>query len=291
MARVAFFGIGVMGEAMATRLLAAGHGLAVYNRTAAKATPLVKAGARPCRTPAEAAEGADLLVSMVADDDASRAVWLGPDGALAGALSPGATAVESATVSWAWMKELSEHARAAGLAFLDCPVTGGPDGARDGKLTLLAGGEKAVLDAAWPTLRAYAARAFHFGPAGAGTAYKLVVNTIGAAQAVALAEGLLVAEKAGLSPALVAEAMSGGAVASPLVRYLLPRMTEKNHDDVYFAARWRLKDAACGLALAKDLNQRTSVLAAAEAAFRATVDDGLGDKNSSVVIEALRKLP
>lgn len=287
MARVAMLGAGVMGRAMAGRLLAAGHDLAVYNRDAGKLATLAAAGARACASPAEAARNAEVVVSMVADDDASRAVWLGPDGALA-ALAPGAIAVESATVSRDWMRELGARADRAGVSFLDCPVTGGPDGAEAGRLTLLVGGDKATLEAAWPILGAYADRRFHFGPVGAGTAYKLVVNTIGAAQAVALAEGLLVAERAGLDLATVAEAMGGGAVASPLTRYLLKRMTGEGHDDVYFAARWRHKDADYGLRLARALAQPAPVLEAATEAFARTLRAGLGDKNSSVVIDLLR---
>ena len=288
MSRVALLGTGTMGQAMARRLLAAGHDLAVYNRSADKLAALAAAGARPCASPAEAARDADVVISMVADDVASRAVWLGPSGVLAARPAPGAIALESATVSQAWMKELGERAAGAGFPFLDCPVTGGPDGADAGRLTLLVGGEQAVLDSAWPVLKSYANRHFLFGPVGAGTAYKLVVNTIGAAQAVALAEGLLIAERAGLDPAMVAEAMGGGAVASPLVRYLLKRMTGEGHENVYFAARWRHKDADYGLRLARALAQPAPVLEAATAAFARVLAAGRGDKNSSVVIDVLR---
>jgi 3-hydroxyisobutyrate dehydrogenase len=280
-------GAGVMGRAMAERLLAAGHDLTVYNRDVGKLAALAAAGARTCARPADAVRNAEVAVSMVADDGASRAVWLGPDGALA-ALAPGAIAVESATVSQDWMRNLGARAARAGVSFLDCPVTGGPDGAQAGRLTLLVGGGKATLAAAWPILGAYADRYFHFGPVGAGTAYKLVVNTLGAAQAVALAEGLLIAERAGLDLATVAEAMDGGAVASPLVRYLLKRMTGEGHDDIYFAARWRHKDADYGLRLARALAQPAPVLEAATAAFARVLAGGLGDKNSSVVIDVLR---
>ncbi len=290
MSRVALLGTGAMGQAMAGRLLAAGHDLAVYNRGVDKLAPLIAAGARACASPAEAATNAEIVVSMVADDDASRAVWLGPGGVLAARPAPGAVVLESATVSWAWMKELGGRAAAAGLSFLDCPVTGGPDGAGEGRLTLLVGGDKAILESAWPVLKSYAERYFLFGPVGAGTAYKLVVNAIGAAQAVALAEGLLIAERAGLDPALAAEAMGGGAIASPLVRYLLKRMAGGRgaHDDVYFAARWRHKDADYGLRLARALAQPAPVLEAATEAFARVLAAGQGDKNSSVVIDVLR---
>jgi 3-hydroxyisobutyrate dehydrogenase len=288
MSKVALLGAGVMGREVALRLLAAGHDLTVYNRTPSRTEALLQAGARAAATPAEAAVAADVIISMVADDAASRAVWLGPDGVLAGKPRPGTLAVESATLSRDWVLELAGAADTAGLRFLDGPVTGGPDGAQRGSLTVLAGGEETTIEAAWPVLSAYAERVIRFGPAGAGTAYKLIVNLMGAAQAVALAEGLLVAERLGLDLATVGEALRTGAVASPLVDYLTRRMTTGDHDDVYFAARWRHKDADYGLAQARSAGQETPVSAAATAVFERAVDRGLGDKNSSAVIEALR---
>jgi 3-hydroxyisobutyrate dehydrogenase len=289
MPTVALLGTGLMGREMALRLLGAGHRVTVYNRTPARARALVEAGATLAPTPAAAVRAAEAVVSVVADDTASRAVWLGPAGALAGSPAPGAIAVESATVSRAWVRELAVAVRAAGLGFLDGPVTGGPDGARAGSLTVLAGGDAATLRAAWPVLSAYAARAVHLGPVGCGTAYKLVVNLMGAAQATALAEGLLVAERLGLDMARVAEALCGGAVASPLVRHLVGRMLADDHDDVYFAAMHRLKDARYGLALAREVGQATPTLRAAAAVFERAVGGGAGAKNSSVVIDVLRR--
>lgn len=291
MADIAFLGTGTMGREMALHLLAAGHRVAVYNRSPAKLNPLVEAGARPAATPAEAARGATVIVSMVGDDDASRSVWLGPDGVLAGGPAPGALAVESATLSHAWVLELAAAVRAAGLRYIDCPVTGGPDGARDRRLTLLVGAEPEDLAAAWPVLSAYASRHIHFGPVGSGTAYKLVVNLIGAVQAVALAEGVLVAEAAGLPLDKVGLALSSGAVASPHVKYLIERMVANDHDDIYFTARWRHKDAAYGLALAESLGRAMPTSRPAVAAFARALDKGWGDRNSSVVIDALRDLP
>ncbi len=288
MAKVGFVGAGVMGREMAGRLLAAGHAVAVYNRTPERLAPLVEIGAVAAASPAAAASGADIVISMVGDDAASRAVWTGPEGILSAAVPGAPVAVESSTLSRGWVLELAARARRAGWRFLDCPVTGGPDGAREGRLTLLVGGEEALLDAAWPVLSAYAGRALHFGPVGAGTAYKVMVNLMGAAQATALAEGLALAERAGLDLATVAEALGSGAVASPHVRYLLERMVGGRHDDVYFAARWRAKDAAYGLRLAAEVGQEMPTSKAAAALFAETVERGLGDRNSSIVFEIVR---
>ena len=288
MANVGFIGAGLMGRRMATRLVRAGHRVAVYNRTARRLAPLVEIGATAADTPAAAAAGADIVVSMVGDDEASRAVWLGPEGVLLARAGEAPLAVESSTLSRQWVEELAAAAERAGWRFLDSPVTGGPDGAAEGRLTLLVGGEPDVLEAAWPVFAAYAERALHFGLVGAGTAYKVMVNLMGAAQATALAEGLALAARAGLDLATVREALDSGAVASPLVRYLLGRMVPGDHDDVYFAARWRAKDAAYGLRLAADLGQPMPTSEAAAALFEEAVRRGLGDKNSSVVIELLR---
>ena len=140
MARIAFIGLGRMGAGMAARLLAAGHEIVVHNRTSERGDALLAAGARWGNTPAEAAADADAVFVMVSDDDASRAVWLGPDGVLAHARQQ-AFAIECSTLSHNWVLELADACRAAGLRYLDCPVTGLPDAAAAGRLTLLVGGD------------------------------------------------------------------------------------------------------------------------------------------------------
>src|SRR5579862_4166797 len=148
MARVAMLGLGRMGCGIAQRVLAAGHELCVYNRTRDKARALLQGGARLADTPREAAEAADAIIAMVADDEASRAVWLGPEGALSGASRSGAFAVECSTLSRGWVKELSAAAGGRKLRYLDAPVTGLPEAAGAGTLTLLVGAALEDLEAA-----------------------------------------------------------------------------------------------------------------------------------------------
>jgi 3-hydroxyisobutyrate dehydrogenase len=288
MAKVGFLGAGTMGREMVLNLLKAGHQVAVYNRTQDKLKPLIEAGAKAASTPAEAALNAEIIIAIVGDDQASRAVWLGAEGALNGKPAPNAIIVESSTLSRDWILELNGIVAAKGLRFVDCPVTGGPDGAEAAKLTLLVGADAKTLEAAKPVLSAYSHRVFHFGPVGAGTSYKLIVNLMGAVQAVAVAEGILIAEKAGLNLSMVAEALSCGACASPMVKYISKRMAEADHENVYFSARWRHKDASYGMKLASDVGQSAPVSAAATAAFQTVIERGQGDLNSSIVIEALR---
>lgn len=289
MATVAFIGTGTMGREMVLRLLYAGHDVTVYNRTKARTDPLVEAGATAAGTPAEAAAGAQFVISMVGDDEASRGIWLGPGGVLEADLAPDCVAIESATLTRTWVEDLYRTLAERGLRFIDCPVTGGPDGAEAGALTLLVGAEPEALDAARPVLAAYGKEIIHFGPPGAGTAYKLIVNLMGAVQATAVAEAVLLAEKVGLDTDQVAYALSKGACSSPMVKYISERMVKGNHEDIYFLARWRHKDAAYALEMAHDAGQEMPTSEVATDLFRQALDAGWGDLNSSIVIDVLRK--
>lgn len=275
---------------MAARLLAAGHELVVHNRTPGKADALVEAGARSASSPRGAATGADAVFTMVADDDASRAVWHGDDGLLAADTAPGAFAVECSTVSHARVLELATAARSRGLRFLDCPVTGLPSAAAAGELTLLVGAADADLRDAEPLLRAVATDWLHFGPPGAGTTYKLMINLMGAVQIAAAAEGMAIAERAGLDLDLVARAIASGQAASPQVVRNSRRMAAGDHaDDVVFSGRLRHKDATYGVQLANALGIGAPLGTAALAGLDRLIAAGLGEDNESAVIEVARR--
>ena len=289
MSKIAFIGTGGMGQGMARCLLAAGHDLTVCNRTQSRAQPLVDAGARLAFTPRQAAQGADLIIAMVGDDGDSRDVWLGADGVLSGHPQEGALAIESTTLSFDWVLELAEAARAAGLAFIDSPVTGGRGGAEQGTLTLLVGARDADLERARPVMETYSRSILHFGPVGAGTAYKLVVNMLVGVQAAALAEGLLLAEQVGLDMDQVVEALSGGAVASPVVKAYAPAMAAGDHEAVaHFLARWMHKDMSYALRLAAEMGQAVPTSAVATQVFQMLLSRGLAGSDVTAVIETLR---
>jgi 3-hydroxyisobutyrate dehydrogenase len=287
MTQIAFIGTGIMGAGMAHNLLEAGHSLTVWNRTAAKAQPLVEAGARWANSPAEAAAEVDVIISIVGDDEASREVWLGAAGVLSGQPKSNAIAIESTTISLGWVQELHQTLTRAGLRFIDCPVTGGRMGAEEGTLTLLVGAEAEVLAAAQPVLDAYSQSILHFGPPGTGTVYKLVANLMGAVHAVALAEGVLMAKKAGLNMERVVEGLTSGAVASPLVKAFAELMANGEHDSVHFSARWMHKDAAYAVKMANELGQAIPMSAVATQIYQMALSRGLGEKNVSVVVDAL----
>lgn len=252
MAKVAFIGLGRMGQGMAGRYLEAGFAVAVWNRSKAKAGALIARGAQWATSPEDAAIDADAVVTMVADDEASRAVWLTRDGAAA-TMKAGTLAIECSTVSYNHALEMARELRRRGLVYIDSPVTGLPDAAAAGKLTLLVGADPADLERARPYLTPLATTIRHFGAVGSGTVYKLINNLMGAIQIAGIAEGLAIAEQAGLDMKLVLEAVETGVAASPQVIRHSRRMVERNFSGATFTAALRHKDAAYAVALAESL--------------------------------------
>ena len=238
--------------AVAGRYLDAGFSVAVWNRSKAKAEDLIARGARWASSPADAADGADAVVTMVADDEASRAVWLGKDGAAA-AMKAGSLAIECSTVSHQHALDMARELRGRGLIYIDCPVTGLPQAAATGKLTLLVGAEPADLVSAKPYLAPIGDVVRHFGAVGTGTVFKLINNLMGAVQIASLAEGVAMAEQAGLDMNLVAEALATGAVASPQVIRHSKRMVARDFSGASFTSALRYKDAVYAVKLAESL--------------------------------------
>jgi len=270
MARVAFIGLGRMGHGMAGRYLDAGFAVAVWNRSKAKAEDLITRGARWATSPEDAAIDADAVVTMVADDAASRAVWLTKDGAAA-TMKAGSIAIECSTVSYEHALYLARELRSRGLIYIDCPVTGLPDAAASGKLTLLVGADPADLERARPFLVPLSSTIRHFGVVGNGTVYKLINNLMGAIQIAGIAEGLAIAEQAGLDMKLVLEAIETGVAASPQVIRHSRRMAARNFAGATFTSALRHKDAAYAVALAESLLSGAPLMgrAAVEAYARA----------------------
>ncbi|MDR3499979.1 MAG: NAD(P)-dependent oxidoreductase [Parvibaculum sp.] len=241
--KVAFLGLGVMGFPMAGHLRKAGHEVTVYNRTAAKAEAWAREhGGATAATPREAAKGARFVFACVGNDDDVRAVTLGESGAFAG-MARGAIFVDHTTASASLARELDAAARAAGLGFVDAPVSGGQAGAEKGILTVMAGGEEAAYAAAEPVIAAYARAVRRMGPAGSGQLTKMVNQICIAGLVEALSEGIHFATKAGLDPAAVIDVISKGAAQSWQMENRFKTMIagEFNHG---FAVDWMRKDLA-----------------------------------------------
>ncbi|HSV00762.1 MAG TPA: NAD(P)-dependent oxidoreductase [Roseiarcus sp.] len=283
MQRVAILGLGIMGAGMAANWLAKGFAVSVWNRTAAKAQALAGKGAKAAATPREAATGADFIFAMVADDDASRAVWLGADGALAGANS-GAIGVESSTLTPDWIRELARQAQAKGVGFLDAPVGGSRPAAEAGELRFFVGGDPRTFEAARPVLTAVGTKMDRLGPVGAGATWKLINNQLAAGQLAALAEALAVARKAGFKSEQISDLILAGAAASPIVKLKLPRMLAEDFEPTDFALNLMLKDARYAAALARSLGAPGDMIEGAEKAFARADAKGLGNKDMAAVI-------
>lgn len=285
MRQLSLFGLGIMGRGIAHNLLKAGWPLTVYNRTQASARPVLEAGARWAPSPAEAAEKADVALSVVADDAASRAIWLGTAG-MPGALAhlrPGSCLVECSTLSLGWLSELQQRARDQGVACVEAPLGGSKGAAQAGQLTLFVGATPEALAAVQPVLSAFATNVLHFGPPGAGMTYKLINNQLGSVHLAALGEAVAMARRAGLDAATVAQALATGATASPIVTAKLENVMADRHADVSFALRLMLKDARYAAELAEALGVPAPVAAAARAQYERAIEQGLGELDLSAI--------
>ncbi|MGZ8209336.1 MAG: NAD(P)-dependent oxidoreductase [Burkholderiales bacterium] len=291
MAHIAYIGVGSMGRAMILRLLRAGHKVSAYNRSREKAKVVEDAGAKLANSPAEAVEGADIVFSSVTNDEASRAVWTGPQGILAGKLKPNTLVAECSTLSHDWVMELAGLVRARGLRYVDCPVAGRPDAAEKGELRVYIGGSKQDLEELRPCIEPFSSRIFHFGPIGAGTAYKLIYNLLGVIQVASTAEAMAQCEAAGIDLHAAAEAFALGYTGSKHVLHHSATMAEgKRGQEVAFSGRGRLKDSQYGVQFAKKLGRQALVGEAAARVFSQMVEVGMGDANDSEVIDALRAI-
>jgi 3-hydroxyisobutyrate dehydrogenase len=253
---IAFLGLGAMGAPMAENLAAAGFALRVWNRGRARAEPFAAKGATVCASPAEAVRGARFVVSMVADDDATRAVMLGPDGVVAAA--------------------------APGVAHLDAPVSGSIAQARGRELVFMVGGPKAAFDAAGPLFAAMGRMARRMGDSGTGATIKLVNNMLSGTMNAAIAEAMSVALAAGLDAEGVREILGEGAAGSRLVKTKIPKMAAGD-----FSPQFQLglmeKDLRYFLALAQELDRPVPVAALVRSQMQAARRAGLGGQDVSAI--------
>ena len=239
--RVAFVGLGVMGYPMAGHLKRAGHDVVVFNRTRTKADRWVaEHGGKDVATPVEAARGADFVMACVGRDEDLRAVTLGEEGAFQ-AMKEGAVFVDHTTASATIARELAAVAEKSGFGFVDAPVSGGEQGAKNGQLTIMCGGGEADYSRAEPLMAAYARQCRRLGPAGAGQLTKMVNQICIAGLVQALSEGLSFARAAGLDPLAVVEAISKGAAQSWQMENRHKTMLA-GHFDHGFAVEWMRKD-------------------------------------------------
>lgn len=280
-------GLGLMGAGMAERLLSAEFPLTVYNRNPEKASAAAKAGAKIAGSPREAAAHADLVISMVADDAASRGVWLGEKGALAGAAS-GTVLVESSTLSVAWIQELAAAAATRGCELLDAPVTGTKPHAASGQLRFLVGGSAAALEIARQVLSVLGNEIVHLGPTGSGALMKLINNFVCGVQLASLAEGVALIEAGGLDRNKAIEVLTHGAPGSPLVKTASARAISGD-STINFFLRLMAKDISYAMAEGAARGVPMPTAAAGLAVFQHAISAGRGELDLSAIIGSVER--
>jgi 3-hydroxyisobutyrate dehydrogenase len=283
--RVAILGLGNMGYGMASRMLSEKIPLTVYNRNADKTKFFSEAGATVASSPREAASMADFIISMVADDGASRSVWLGKEGALAGA-SPRAVLVECSTLTVTWVLELGALAAQQECEFLDAPVTGSKSHAAAGELLFLAGGSASTVEKAKPILSVLGRDVIHLGPNGSGARLKLINNFLCGVQAASFAEAVSMIVAGGLDMEKAASILTSGAPGSPLIKAISARAAA--HDaTVNFSLRLMAKDLGYALKEAEKDGVPLDTASTALEIFKRAISKGLGNQDFSAIITSM----
>ena len=285
--QVAFIGLGVMGYPMAGHLAAAGLGKRVYNRTASTAERWQKQhGGTACTTPRESAEGVDVALVCVGNDDDVRSVVFGPDGALAG-LAAGSVLVDHTTASAELARELEAACADKGVGFLDAPVSGGQAGAENGQLTVMVGGDADVFDRLEPTLRTYAKQVKRLGGAGSGQLAKMVNQICIAGVLQGLSEGVAFAQAAGLDVDAVVEVIREGAAQSWQMNNRATTMA-RDEFEFGFAVDWMRKDLDIALGTARQLGARLPLTALVDQFYADVQAMGGGRWDTSSLLRRLR---
>lgn len=285
--KIGFIGLGLMGKPMATNLTKAGHDVTVWNRTAERAKEVVEAGAKQAKTPREAANRADFVITMVSDPPALEEVLWGHEGKNDGALEAikaGATYMDCSTVSAELARKIGKTCEARGVKFMDAPVTGGDWGAREGNLVFMMGGDAAVVKAAEPVLSVMGKKWFHLGANGAGQTVKVAMNALLALQVSGMAEALALVMKAGIAGERLIEVMQSSMARSGLLDLKAPLMV-KGEFKPSFPLRLMHKD----LGLALELANQMGVALPATAATREVYSYVKGASKEDVDYSAVMK--
>lgn len=288
MTTLGFIGLGAMGSPMAKRLLKAGFAVTGYNRTRAKAELLIADGMRVADSPRAAVEAAEVVFSMVSDTDALRAVALGPQGILAG-LRPGAVWVEMSTVSPAATRELAQQVVARQAAMLDAPVSGSPLTLEQGQLSIMVGGDAAVLERVQPYLLAIGPTITHVGPLGLAVTMKIAINLGLAVQMLHFSEAVLLAEKAGIARERAVETLLKSVAASPMLKYRGPFVLGLPQE-AWFAVPMMQKDLELALELGRTVGVPLPSTSLAHEMLTAARGLGLTEYDFAIVFDVLASM-
>ena len=288
MTKIGFVGLGTMGGRIVRRLLGASYVVTGYNRTPAKAAPLVEAGMTLCATPREVALAADIILSMVTDDAALRAVTEGADGILAG-LSPGKLYADMSTGSPRLSRDLAARAAATGADMLDAPVSGSVGAVESGTLIIYVGGDAAALERIRPVFEHLSQKIIHVGANGAAIATKIAINLNLAIQLIALFEGVLLAERSGIPRATALDALLNSVVASPAMKYRAPFIL-KMPEAAWFNVAMLQKDVQIALEMGQELGVPLFSAALSNEMLTTARAMGYGDADFAALFNVLLRL-
>jgi 3-hydroxyisobutyrate dehydrogenase-like beta-hydroxyacid dehydrogenase len=290
MATLGFVGLGAMGSRLARRLLDARYPVVGYNRTPAKAKPLLDAGMRAAGSPREVAEVSDVVFSMVTDNAALRAVTLGPDG-LVGGLRRDAVLVEMSTVSPAVTREIGEVVAAHGAIMLDAPISGSTITVEQGQASFSVGGDADALERVRPYLLAMGPGGItHVGPLGLAKTMKIAINLSLAVQMLAFSEAVLLAEKSGIKRQTAVEALMKSVIASPMVKYRGPFVVGQMPTDAWFPVPMAQKDLQLALDQAHAVGVPLPTTALTQEWLTMARGLGLGGYDFAIVFDVLAGL-
>ena len=286
--KVAFIGLGRMGRPMATNVARGGHPLVLFNRTPAVAEALAsEIGAAVATTRREAAEGADAVITMLADADALRETYAGDDGVAAG-MQPGAIAIDMGTTGPAGIAWLDETVRSVGGSVVDAPVSGSTATATEGTLTIMAGGSQADVERVRPVLESIGSRVYHLGATGSASVMKLAVNSVIFALGQAISESLVLAERGGIDRELAYEIFENSAVAAPMVKYRHEQYVHPESAAVAFAMSLAHKDLVLIHHLAQSLGTPMPQADVHLETYGRAIDAGFGDEDMAALARYLR---
>ncbi|HEY7826324.1 MAG TPA: NAD(P)-dependent oxidoreductase [Candidatus Acidoferrales bacterium] len=285
MANLGFVGLGVMGSEMVGRLLGKGHSVTGYNRTRAKAERLISAGMKWAGSPRGVAEASDLIFSMVTNSKALEAIVEGPEGILAG-LTPGKIYADISTVSPEFSREVAAKVRAKGADMLDAPVSGSVITLQEGKLSVMVGGRKETFEKVKPVLQDIGPKVTYVGDNGLALVLKIATNLSLAVQMLAFSEGVLLAEKSGISREIAVEVLTSSAVASPMVKYRGPFVL-KLPDEAWFNVNMMQKDMLLALELGRKLDVPMPSTALSNEFLTAARGMGLAKEDFAVIFDVL----
>ena len=286
MADVGFVGLGVMGGRMAARLLAAGHVVTGYNRTKAKAAWLIERGMRWAHSPRAVAETAEVTLSMVTDTTALRGITGGPDGVLAG-LGPGKIYVDMSTVSPAASRQVAAAVRDRGARMLDAPVSGSVSTLEEGKLSIMAAGDRDAFERVRQILEAIGPKVTYVGPNGQAVLMKIATNLSLAVQMLAFSEAVLLAEKGGIPRPIAVDVLLNSVIASPMLRYRGPFVLDMP-EEAWFDVGMMQKDMVLALDLGRELSVPLPTASVTDQLLTAARARGFGSEDFAVLFEVLR---